>query len=96
MPTNPYHVEEILHTVRETGVLIAHSRTVTKTYRQLGITDHIDCRWRKDYRGMNLDQAKRLREREAENPRPTVDAPTFTPRNTDCNLTKTKPSEKKP
>ena len=37
--------------------------------RKLGITEQTDYRWRKEYGGLRLDQAKRLKELEKENTR---------------------------
>jgi len=39
------------------------------TCKQLGVTDQTYYRWRKSYGGMKVDQAKRLKELEAENAR---------------------------
>jgi len=61
-------------------VLLAQGKTITETRKQLGVTDQTYYRWRKEYAGMKVDQAKRLKKLEAENARlkraaanPTVD-----------------------
>ena len=48
-------------------MLLALGKTITETFKQLGVTDQTYYRWRKEYGGMKVDQAKRLKELEAEN-----------------------------
>ena len=69
MPKKRYNAEEIIHKLREADVLLAQVNTITETCRQLGVTDQTYYRWRKEYGGMKVDQAKRLKELEAENAR---------------------------
>jgi putative transposase len=69
MPKKRYNAEEIIHKLREADVLLAQGNTITETWRQLGLTDQTYYRWRKEYGGMKVDQAKRLKELEAENAR---------------------------
>ena len=69
MPKKRYNAEDIIHKLRGADVLIAQGKTVSETCKQLGITDQTYYRWRKEYGGMKVDQAKRLKEREAENAR---------------------------
>ena len=69
MPKKRYNAEDIIHKLREADVLIAQGKTVSGTCKQLGITDQTYYRWRKEYGGMKVDQAKRLKELEAENAR---------------------------
>ena len=58
--------ETIVRKLREAEVLQGQCQTIVK---QLGITEQTFYRWRKEYGGMRVDQAKRLRELEAENAR---------------------------
>ena len=52
-------------------MLLAESASVGgKVVRRLGVTQVTHYRWRKEYGGMKLDQAKRLKEIEKENTRP--------------------------
>ena len=69
MPKRRYNVEEIIHKLREAGVLFAQGKEITETCKQLGVTDQTYYRWRKEYGGMKVDQAKRLKELEAGNAR---------------------------
>jgi len=50
-------------------VLIGQGRTVADATKQIGITDKIYFRWRKTHGGLRIDQAKKLRDLEAENAR---------------------------
>ena len=69
MSSKRYHAEEIIHKLREADVLIAQGKTIAETCKQLCVTDQTYYRWRKEYGGMKVDQAKRLKELEAENAR---------------------------
>jgi len=69
MPKKRYNAEEIIHKLREADVLLAQGSKITETCKQLGVTDQTYYRWRKEYGGMKVDQAKRLKELEAENAR---------------------------
>ena len=69
MPRKRYRPEEIIAKLREADVLLGQGRTVAETIRALGISEVTYYRWRKAYGGMNVSQAKRLKELEAENTR---------------------------
>ena len=69
MPSKRYNAEEIIHKLREADVLLAQDKTVAQVCKQLGVTDQTYYRWRKQYGGMKVDQAKRLKELEQENAR---------------------------
>ena len=69
MPKKRYNAEEIIHKLLEADVLLAQGSAITETCKQLGVTDQTYYRWRKEYGGMKVDQAKRLKELEAENVR---------------------------
>jgi len=69
MPKQRYTTEEIIHKLREADVLLGQGRTVPDACKQLGISDKTYFRWRKSHGGLRVDQAKRLRELEAENTR---------------------------
>ena len=65
MPKKRYNAEEIIHKLRESDVQLAQGRTVADTCKQLCVTEQTYYRWRKEYGGMKVDQAKRLKELEA-------------------------------
>ena len=64
-----YTPETIIRKLREADVMQGQGKTITETVKQLGVTEQTFYRWRKKYGGMRVDQAKRLKELEAENAR---------------------------
>lgn len=69
MPRIKYSTEQIIHKLREADVLLAQEKTVAETCKQLGVSEQTYFRWRKSHGGLRIDQAKRMRELEAENAR---------------------------
>jgi len=69
MPKKRYSAEEIIHKLRGADVLLSQGRSVSQACKQIGVSDQTYYRWRKIYGGMKVDQAKRLKELEAENAR---------------------------
>ena len=61
--------EQIIPKLREAEVELAKGRTVGQACKKLGVTEQTYYRWRKEYGGLRLDQAKRLKELEKENTR---------------------------
>ncbi len=61
--------EQIIRKLREAEVELAKGETMVDVVRKLAITEQTDYRWRKEYGGLRLDQAKRLKELEKENAR---------------------------
>ena len=61
--------EQIISKLREVEVLLSTGQTVQAAVRQIGVTEQTYYRWRKEYGGMKIDQAKRLKEMEKENAR---------------------------
>jgi len=61
--------ERIIGMLRETEVRLSQGEGVKGICRSLGITEQTYYRWRKDYGGMKVSQAKRLKELERENGR---------------------------
>jgi len=55
--------------LREAEVSLGQGRSVKEVCRQLEITEQTYYRWRKEYGGLRMDQAKRLKELERENTR---------------------------
>jgi len=55
--------------LREAEVLLSQGSSVSEASRKLGITDQTYYRWRKEFGGMRVDQAKRRKELETENGR---------------------------
>ena len=69
MPRKRYTPEQIINSLREAEVFLSQGNTITQVARQLGITQQTYYRWRKEYGGMRINQAKRLKELEKENSR---------------------------
>ena len=61
--------EEIIAALREAEVRTGQGETVGKICRSLGISEQTYYKWRREYGGLKLDQAKRLKELERENER---------------------------
>ena len=61
--------DQIVRKLREAEVLISQGNTIGQASRQLGITEQTYYRWRKLYGGMQVSQAKKLKELENENNR---------------------------
>jgi len=64
-----YKAEEIVMKLREIELFINQGMDVVQACRQAGISDQSYYRWRKEYGGMKVDQAKRYKELEQENAR---------------------------
>ncbi len=69
MARKRYTTEEIIRKLREADVLIGQGMNVSDVIRQLGVSDVTYYRGRKEYGGMKVDQAKRLKALEKENAR---------------------------
>ena len=59
--------EEIVNKLRQADVELAKGQTIAGACKLIGITDQTYFRWRKEYGGLKVDQAKRLKELEQEN-----------------------------
>ena len=57
-----YQPEPIISKLRAAVVLLAKGDTVGQISRRLGVTEQMYYRWRRDYSGLTVDQAKRLKE----------------------------------
>jgi len=64
-----YTVESIVRMLREAEVELAGGSTGKQVSRKLGINDQTYYRWRREYGGLRMDQAHRLKELERENGR---------------------------
>ena len=69
MPRKIYTPEQIIRKLREAEVLIAEGMTTRNAARQISVTEQTYYRWRKEYGGMKVNQAKRLKALEKENSR---------------------------
>ena len=61
--------ELIINKLREAEILLNQGANVGEASRKIGVTEQTYYRWRKEYGGMRIEQAKRLKELEKENTR---------------------------
>ncbi len=61
--------EQIINHLREAEIHLSRGQTVKAVCRQLGISEQTYYRWRREYGGMKISQARRLKELEQENSR---------------------------
>ncbi len=69
MPRKGHSPEQVLNKLRQVEVAVAGGQSVGQAVRGIGVTDHTYYRWRREYGGLNLDQARRLKKLEQENTR---------------------------
>ena len=62
-----YSSEEIIHKLREADVALGQGKSIAEACKQLGITEQTYYRWKKEYGGLRVDHAKRLKGLEQEN-----------------------------
>jgi len=67
MPMTRYKPEQIVTLLRQIEVAVANGKTTPQACKEAEITVQTFYRWRKEYGGLKLDQAKRLKELEKEN-----------------------------
>jgi len=61
--------EQVINKLREAEILLNQGATVAVATKKIGVSDYTYYRWRKEYGGMTVDQAHRLKELEQENSR---------------------------
>jgi transposase-like protein len=69
MPRKINTPEQIINKLREAEVMLSQGATVAVVSKKIGVSDYTYYRWRKEYGGMRVDQAHRLKELEQENSR---------------------------
>ncbi len=69
MPGKRFTAEKIINMLREAEVLLSTGKTSGEVCRVLNISEQTYYRWRKEYGGMKVDQAKKLKLLEEENQR---------------------------
>ena len=69
MKKKGFSAEQIIGKLREAEVLLGQGGTVGEVSRKLGVTEQTYYRWRREYGGMRVVQARRLKELEKENGR---------------------------
>ena len=69
MVRKSYTPEQIINKLREAEVLLSQGPNIGEASRKIGVTEQTYYRWRKEYGGMRLEQAKKLKELKKENSR---------------------------
>jgi transposase-like protein len=69
MARKRFSTEQIVRMLREAEVELSKGQSVEAVCKKLGVTGNTYYRWRKEYGGLRLDQAKRLKDLERENTR---------------------------
>ncbi|MGA7839097.1 MAG: transposase [Ignavibacteriaceae bacterium] len=69
MGKRKHSVESIVSKLREVEVMTGNGQSLREVLRQVGISDATYYKWRKEYGGLKVDQAKRYKELEIENQR---------------------------
>jgi len=69
MSRKRFTVEQIINHLREAEVLLAQGKTVGEICRRIGVSERSYYRWRREYGGLKVDQARRLKDLEQENAR---------------------------
>jgi hypothetical protein len=59
--------EQVVNLLRQIEVAVANGKTTALGCREAEITEQTYYRWRKEYGGLQVDQARRLKELEQEN-----------------------------
>ena len=61
--------EEIVNQLRQADVALSKGASIANACKQIGVTDQTYYRWRREYGGLKVDQAKRFKDLEKENAR---------------------------
>ena len=69
MPQKHCRPQEIIAKLREAEVLLGQGMKVPEVVKAIGVSEVSYYRWRKEYGGLNVSQAKRLKDLERENAR---------------------------
>ena len=69
MVRKSYTPEQIINKLREAEILLSQGATLAVIWKKIGVSDCTYYRWRKEYGGMRIEQARRLKELEQEKSR---------------------------
>lgn len=69
MPRKRYSAEEIIQHLRTVELEQGRGATLEEAAKKVGVTSQTIIRWKNEFGGLKVDQAKRLKELEAENAR---------------------------
>jgi transposase-like protein len=69
MPKKAFTPEQIINKLREAEILLSQGDTIAIVSKKIGVSEFTYYRWRKEYGGLRVDQAQRLKGLEQENTR---------------------------
>jgi putative transposase len=69
MAKKGYTPEQIINKLREAEILLSQGETMAVVSKKFGVSAHTYYRWRREYGGLRVEQAKRLKSLERENAR---------------------------
>ena len=69
MPGKKHRPEQIIRKLREADIHLGEGMSIKEVCRKLEVTEQTYYRWRKEYGGMGVDQARKLKQLEKENAR---------------------------
>ena len=69
MVRKSYTAEQIINKLREAEILLNQGNTLAIVWKKIGVSDCTYYRWRKEYGGLKIEQARKLRSLEKENSR---------------------------
>jgi transposase-like protein len=62
-----FTAEQIIKHLREAEILLGKGSTIGQACKKIGVSEHTYYRWRREYGGMQVEQAKRLKDLAKEN-----------------------------
>ena len=69
MAKKGYTPEQIINKLREAEILLSQGETVAVVSKKIGVSSHTYYLWRREYGGLRVEQAKKLKGLEKENAR---------------------------
>lgn len=69
MPRVKHSMEQIIAKLRKAEIMLAEGQTTDDVIKAISVTRHTYYRWKKEYGGLQIDKAKKLKELERENDR---------------------------
>ena len=67
MPSKKHKLKEIIGKLCEVEIVLGQGGTTAEGCRQIGDSEQTCYRWRKEYGGLKVDQARRMKDLEKEN-----------------------------
>ncbi len=69
MVRKSYTPEQIINKLREAEILLSQDNTLAVVWKKIGVSDCTYYRWRREYGGLRIEQARKLKLLEKENTR---------------------------